>query len=80
MAYLKENLDPTGSASKGTKCVGIYQTTDNKATVKGAGYFNLAAEELARTGALWIFCSDATVPMKVTIAGTVVTLTALDTF
>lgn len=80
MALDKTRLDPTGSGSKGTKILGTYETTDNKATVKGAGYFNQAARELARTGALTIFASDATFQAKVTIAAGVVTLAAMDTF
>lgn len=80
MALDKSRLDPTGSGSKGTKVCGTYETTDNKATVKGAGYFNGAAKELARTGLLTIFASDATFQSKVSIAAGVVTLAAVDTF
>jgi hypothetical protein len=74
MALDKNKLDPTGSGSKGTKIVGTYETTDNKATVKGAGYFNNAAKELARVGVLWIFASDATFPATVSISAGVVTI------
>jgi hypothetical protein len=80
MALDKSRLDPTGSGSKGTKVQGTYETTDAKATVKGAGYFNLAAKELARTGKLLIFASDATFEAKVTIAAGVVTIAAMDAF
>lgn len=80
MALAKSGLDPTGSGSKGTKVLGIYQTTDNKATVKGANYFNDAAEELARVGAMLIFASDATFLVKVSIAAGVVTIAAPETY
>lgn len=80
MALNKNLLDPTGSASKGTKARAIYETTDTKATVKGAGYFNLASNELGRVGVILIIASDATFEAKVAVAAGVVTLTALDTF
>lgn len=80
MALDKTKIDPTGSASKGTKARALYETADAKATVKGAGYFNGAAAELARVGAILIFASDATFEAKVSIASGVVTIAALDTF
>ena len=80
MALDKSRLDPTGSGSKGTKVQGTYETTDNKAAVKGAGYFNLAAKELARTGVLLIFASDATFYGKVSISAGVVTIAAPETY
>lgn len=80
MALDKIKLDPTGSGSKGTKTRAIYETADNKATVKGAGYFNLAANELGRVGVILIIASDATFEAKVAVAAGVVTLTALDAF
>lgn len=81
MAVDKRYLDPTGSGSKGTRVNGIYQTTtDNKATVKGAGYFNSVASELERVGKLTIYCTDATFEAKVSIASGVVTIAALDTY
>lgn len=80
MALNKNMLDLTGSGSKGTKIRAIYETTDAKATVKGAGYFNLAANELGRVGVILIVASDATFEAKVAVAASVVTLTALDTF
>lgn len=67
-------LDTTGSASKGTKAVGIYETTDTLATVMATGYFNSYAKELARVGALQIFASDGFAIVTVSIASGVVTL------
>lgn len=80
MALDKKGLDPTGSGSKGTKIMAIYQTTDNKAAVKAANYFNDAADELGRVGAILIFCSDATFMGKISIAAGVVTLAAQEAF
>lgn len=80
MALDKTKLDPTSSGSKGTKVIAYYETADTKATVKGAGYFNLAANELARVGVIWIFASDATFPAKVAIAAGVVTISLPDVY
>lgn len=80
MAFDAKFLDPTGSGSKGTKVLGIYQTTDTKAQVKAAGYFNTAAVQLDRVGILTIFAADATFEAKVRIVAGVVTLAAVDTF
>ncbi len=80
MALDKRTLDPTGSGSKGTKVCGLYETADNKATVKGVGYFNGAANELGRVALLLIIASDATFFAKVSIASGVVTIAASDTY
>lgn len=80
MALDKNRLDTTASGSKGTKCLATYETTDTKATVKGAGYFNLAANELQRVGVMWIFASDATFLVKVSIAAGVVTIALPDVY
>lgn len=80
MALNKRFLDPTNSGSKGAGAEGFYSTTDNKATVKGAGYFNAAANELAATKVLWIVASDATFPAKVAIAAGVVTISLPDVY
>lgn len=80
MALDKTRLDPTGSGSKGTKVLGTYETTDNKAAVKAANYFNDAANELARVGVLLIFASDATFFAKCTVAAGVVTIAAPETY
>lgn len=80
MALDKTKLDPTGSGSKGTKIAALYQTADAKATVKGAGYFNGAADEMANVGIITLFCSDATFQAKVSVAAGVVTLAAVDAF
>lgn len=81
MAFNKRFFDPTGSGSKGTKVLGIYQSdTDNKAAVKAVGYFNSVANEMTRVGLLMIVATDATFLAKVTVAAGVVTIAAPDTF
>lgn len=83
MAFNKRFFDPTSSGSKGTPVMGYYHsTTDDKAAIKGVGYFNDVADEMAslRVGALMIFASDATFMAKVTVTGGVVALAALDDF
>ena len=58
-----------------------YETTDSKATVKGAGYFNLAASMLAVGDRILIHCSDADFDAHVSAnTGTVVTIAAVDAF
>lgn len=80
MAYEKNKLDPTGSGSKGAGVRAIYGGADNKATVKGAGFFNAAANELTNVKSMLVVASDATFEAKVSVASGVVTLAALDTF
>ncbi len=81
MAFNKRFLDPTGSGSKGTGARGIYSsTTDNKAAIKGAGYFNSVSNELLNTKAMLIVATDATFEAKVSVSSGVVTLAALDAF
>lgn len=81
MAFNKRFFDPTGSGSKGTKIMGIYQSdTDNRATVKGAGYFNSVANEMSRVAILMVVASDAVFFAKVSVSAGVVTLAAVDEF
>ncbi len=82
MAFNKRFLDPTGSGSKGTKVIGLYQSdADNAAAIKAANYFNSEAEALRRVGILAVFASDETFLAKVTVsAAGVVTLSDLDAF
>tara|TARA_R110000744_G_scaffold326330_4_gene432094 strand:- start:9009 stop:9254 length:246 start_codon:yes stop_codon:yes gene_type:complete len=80
MAFSKIKLDPTGSGSRGAGARAIYQTTDAKAVVKGAGYFNTAASELTHVKAVLVVASDATFEAKVSVAAGVVTLAAMDAF
>ncbi len=81
MAVNKRYLDITGSGSKGAGARAIYTSdTDNKATIKGAGYFNSLANELTNVKAMLIVATDATFEAKVSISGGVVTLAAVDGF
>jgi len=81
MAFAKKDLDLTGSGSKGAGARAIYRTTaDNKATVKGAGYFNSVANEMTNVQAVLIVATDATFEAKVSVSGSTVTLAALDAF
>jgi hypothetical protein len=80
MALDKSGLDPTNSGSKGVKVMCAYQTTDAKAVVEGANYFNNAANELARVGMMVVYASDATFLAKVSIAAGVVTIAAMSAF
>ena len=81
MAFDKKYLDLTGSGSKGAGARAIYKTTsDNKATVKGAGYFNSVSNEMSNVDAILIVASDATFEAKVSVSGTTVTLAAVDSF
>lgn len=81
MAFNKRFFDPTGSGSKGTKITAIYQSdTDNKAAIKGTGYFNSVANEMSRVAEILIVASDAVFRAKVSVSAGVVTLAAPDTF
>ena len=77
MAFDPKLLDPTGSGSKGVaKLVTYGPSTDNKATVAGAGYFN-SYHSVFRTGdVLFAQCSDGLRIFSVAVAAGVVTLTA----
>lgn len=79
MALDTQKLAPA-AIGKGVK-VWTYSTTDNKATVKGAGYFNGAATLLAAKDRLLINASDADFDAHVdSIAAGVVTIAAVDAF
>lgn len=81
MAFNKRFFDPTGSGSKGTKIMGIYQSdTDNKATIKGANYFNSVASEMSRVALLLVVATDAVFLAKVSVSAGVVTIAAPDTY
>lgn len=82
MAFSRENIDPNASGSKGTGTYAVYSTTtDNKATVKGPGYFNTVADEMRRVAVILIQATDATFEAKVAVsAAGVVTLSAVDGF
>lgn len=80
MALNIKNME-TAHAGKGLK-IWTYATTDTKATVKGAGYFNGAKNLLQVKDKLVIGASDAVFEAKVSaISGAgVVTIAAVDAF
>jgi len=49
MAYSDDGLNPGAENAKGGPFISAYTTTDTKATMEGAGYFNPAAEVLANS-------------------------------
>ena len=83
MAFTIRNLENHSGSGAGLK-VFSYSTTDTKAIVKGAGYFDGAATAgLIKVGArILIHTSDADFDVHVSAitAANVVTIAALDTF
>ena len=73
MAFDRSDFDPIPS-SKGLANQAVYETTDNLATVGGAGYFNEIADNLRSTFEILIFASDGAVRRVGTSTSTVVTL------
>lgn len=80
MPFNKQGLGLDGSPSRGVPTRAIYETADDKATVKGANYFNAASNELSRCGSMMIIASDATFDAKVSVSAGVVTIAAMDAF
>ena len=79
MALDKQKLVPT-AIGKGVK-VWTYSTTDTKATVKGANYFDGAATLLTAKDRILINASDADFDCHVdTITAGVVVIAAVDAF
>ena len=79
-ALNQRNFDATGSGSKGAPKMATYETSDETATVEGAGYFN-GLSSLLRTGDLIYVSSTGTATAtvagkiyRVTVSGTTVTL------
>ncbi len=79
-ALNQRNFDATGSGSKGGPKIATYSTSDETATVQGAGYFNALATLLTTGDLIYVYSSGtatATVAAKiyqVTVSGTTVTL------
>jgi hypothetical protein len=81
MPFDKTKLDPTGSGSRGAGCLGVYDAgADVIATVKGAGYFNAAADSLRQTKILAVVSGNgASIGiLKCSVAGNVVTVASVD--
>lgn len=79
-ALNQRNFDPTGSGSKGAPKIATYSTSDETATVEGAGYFNALSSILTTGDLIYVYSSGvatATTPAtiyQVTVSGTTVTL------
>lgn len=81
MAFTLKNLENHAGSGAGVK-IFSYSTTDNKAAVKGAGYFNEAAGNLSVGARILIHASNADFDAHVSaISGAgVVTIAAIDAF
>lgn len=81
MAFTLKNLENHGGSGGGVKLFTYSTTADNKAAVKGAGYFNSAAELLTVGDRIMIHATDADFDAHVSaISSGVVTIAAVDTF
>lgn len=80
MAFTLKNLENHGGSGAGVK-LWSYSTGDNKAAVKGTGYFNTAAYLLTVGDRLHIHASDADFDAHVSaISAGAVTIAAIDAF
>lgn len=80
MAFTLPNLENHAGSGAGVK-IWSYSTTDNKAAVKGTGYFNNAAALLTVGDRILIHASDADFDCHVSaISAGVVTIAAIDAF
>lgn len=80
MAFDNQKLTPHDAASKGSKLWTYSSATDNKAAIKGTGYFNGAANKLQTGDTIMLTATDATFQAKISVSAGVVTLAALDAF
>lgn len=80
MAFTIRNLENHAGSGGGVKLFS-YSTTDSKATVKGAGYFNDASLSMAVGDRVMIHASDADFDAHVSAnSAGVVTIAAVDAF
>lgn len=81
MAFDLQYLQNLSGSGKGSKVFTYYTSGDNKAAVKGAGYFNTAANHLAVGDRIMIHASDADFDAHVSAnSAGVVTIAAIDAF
>lgn len=73
MAFDRNFFDPQPS-TKGIANTAVYETTDNLATVNGAGYFNLIADNLQPNAFIKVVASDGVREFFVTTAAGAVTI------
>ncbi|MCF6216852.1 MAG: hypothetical protein L3J58_11865 [Emcibacter sp.] len=74
MAFDIKQFDHSGGGFNASPKIGSYKTTDNKAAVQGAGYFNNAADALKTGDLLYVAMADDNKLYWVTVAAGVVTL------
>lgn len=60
MAFALRNLQNLAGSGDAPK-LWTYSTTDNKATMEGANYFDAAAELLSVNDVIYVACSDANI-------------------
>ena len=80
MAFNNRMLVPHDAASPGSRIWTYFSDSDNKATIKGANYFDDGSDRLATGDTIRITASDEVFDAQVSISSGVVTLSALDTF
>lgn len=82
MAFDIQNLTPHDAASKGSKFWTYSTSADNKATVKGDGYFDSAWIHFQTGDTIRITASDAVFDAQITVTAATedVALAALDAF
>lgn len=81
MAFNLRNLENHAGSGGGIKLFSYRSTTDGKAAVQAANYFNTAADLLSVGDRIFISCSNADFDAQVSdITGGVVTIAALDAF
>lgn len=81
MAFNLQKLENHSSSGGGTKLFTYNGGTDNKAAIKGAGYFNGGGTLLSVGDRILVHASDADFDCHVSaIASGVVTIAAIDTF
>ena len=81
MAFNLQKLENHSGSGGGTKLFSYDAGTDNKAAVKGAGYFNDGSSLLTVGDRIMVHASDADFDCHVSaIAAGVVTIAAIDTF
>lgn len=80
MALDIQKLTPHDAATKGRKIWTYFTSADNKAAVKGANYFNGAANMFETGDTITITASDAVFDAQISISGSTVTISAKDAF
>lgn len=78
MAFIRKNLSGNiGSGSTAPKIRSYISTTDAKAAVKGAGYFNDATQIMEKGDFIMAHCSDGATVLSVTSASGAASVTVI---